>query len=110
MKLAKIVPGKPAVQGSLDKEIIRRVVRRHRRELKYCYERRLKEKPDLEGEIELKFTIMPDGTVSATTVAKSTIGDDEVEKCVAKKVKRWVFPKPKGGGIVIVRYPFNFDS
>lgn len=31
-----------------------------------------------------------------------------VERCLASKIKRWVFPAPKGGGIVIVTYPFIF--
>jgi hypothetical protein len=31
-----------------------------------------------------------------------------VEKCVVDAVKRWEFPKPTGGGIAIVSYPFNF--
>jgi hypothetical protein len=26
------------------------------------------------------------------------------------KIRRWVFPSPKGGGIVEVNYPFNFSS
>jgi hypothetical protein len=29
---------------------------------------------------------------------------------MTKKIRRWVFPKPKGGGVVIVNYPFVFKS
>ena len=32
----------------------------------------------------------------------------EVERCIGAKIRTWKFPKPKGGGIVIVRYPFVF--
>ena len=33
-----------------------------------------------------------------------------VENCLASRIKTWVFPKPKGGGIVIVNYPFVFKQ
>jgi hypothetical protein len=29
-----------------------------------------------------------------------------VEQCIASAVRRWEFPKPQGGGIVQVSYPF----
>ena len=34
------------------------------------------------------------------------MGDAAVEQCVAGLVGTWVFPKPVGGGVVIVSYPF----
>jgi hypothetical protein len=36
------------------------------------------------------------------------MNDVRVESCVVSAVKRWDFPKPTGGGIAIVSYPFNF--
>jgi hypothetical protein len=33
-----------------------------------------------------------------------------VESCVVQAVRRWPFPRPEGGGLVIVSYPFNFQS
>jgi len=33
-----------------------------------------------------------------------------VEECIIRNIKRWVFFAPKGGGIVVVRYPFIFKS
>ena len=38
------------------------------------------------------------------------MGNRAVETCVAKVMRSLKFPKPKGGGIVIVKYPFVFDS
>ena len=35
--------------------------------------------------------------------------DAGVGRCVAKAVKRWKFPRPPGGGMVLVTYPFNMD-
>jgi len=39
-------------------------------------------------------------------VASSTMGNSQVEDCIAKAVRRWTFPSPEGGGVVIVTYPF----
>lgn len=109
-RVPKIVPGKPAVQGSLDREIIRRVVRQHRREIKFCYEQELQKNKNLEGKVVVKFTISPTGSVAAASVASSTLNNGAVEQCMTSKIRRWVFPEPKGGGIVIVNYPFNLRS
>jgi hypothetical protein len=38
------------------------------------------------------------------------MGNIRVENCVVQSVRRWEFPKPMGGGIVIVSYPFNFTA
>jgi hypothetical protein len=34
------------------------------------------------------------------------VGNASVDGCIARAVQRMLFPKPKGGGIVIVSYPF----
>jgi hypothetical protein len=30
-----------------------------------------------------------------------------VENCLTARIREWIFPKPKGGGFVIVIVPFN---
>ncbi len=107
-KVPKVIPGKPIVSGALDKETIRRVIRRHRNEYKYCYEKQLNVKRDLNGKIIVKFTISGNGSVIAANVEESTMNDSAVENCLVGKIRRWVFPAPKGGGIVVVKYPFIF--
>lgn len=98
--------GPPTVTGSLDKDIIRRIVRAHINEVRTCYNIGLKKDPTLAGEVTIAFTISGTGTVSSATVKDDTVPDAKVGKCIAKAVKRWVFPKPTGGGLVAVRYPF----
>ncbi len=34
------------------------------------------------------------------------VASEGVGKCIAKAVKRWKFPKPTGGGVVVVAHPF----
>jgi TonB family protein len=104
----EVMPGQAAVRGSLDKEIIRRIIRRHINEVKYCYEQELTRKPELGGRVAVQFTIAATGQVVASVLQNSTMGNLRVENCVVQAVRRWEFPKPLGGGIVIVTYPFSF--
>jgi TonB family protein len=101
-----VIPGQANVRGSLDKEIIRRIIRRHINEVKYCYEQELLKKPDLGGRVVVQFTISGSGQVVASVLQSSTMGNSRVETCTVQAVRRWEFPKPLGGGIVIVSYPF----
>jgi len=98
--------GTTTVRGALDKEIIRRVIRRHINEVRYCYERELTADPSLAGRIAVQFTISGVGQVVTSVVQSSTVGNPAVEMCIANAVKRWIFPRPEGGGVVMVTYPF----
>jgi TonB family protein len=103
----KALPPDPAEpRGSLDKEIIRRVIRRHINEVKACYEPQLTTFPDLSGRIMVRFTIGATGDVIAAVLENSTMGNAAVESCALQAVRRWQFPKPLGGAILIVSYPF----
>lgn len=109
-RVPNIVPGNPNVQGSLDKEIIRRVVRQNRGAIKYCYEQELQKNKGLAGRVTVRFTISATGSVVSAVVSDSTLNNAAVERCMTNNIRRWVFPEPKGGGIVIVNYPFNLSS
>lgn len=105
-----IASSDPTVVGSLDKELIRQVIRRNRNQVKYCYELQLQRNPKLAGKVSIKFVITADGTVASSQVASSTVNNAELETCVAGRVRAWEFPKPKGGGVVVVTYPFVFNQ
>jgi metallo-beta-lactamase class B len=94
------------VRGSLDKEIIRRVIRRHIDDVKACYEGELVHQPALAGRIMVQFTIAASGQVVSSVLQNSTMGSAQVESCTVAAVRTWQFPKPIGGGNVIVSYPF----
>ncbi len=105
-------PRRPPFQasGSMTKDVIRRIVHRHLNEVKHCYESRLSKQPDLSGRVAVKFIISGTGGVQAALLASSTLGDPVVEQCIVAAVRRWAFPQPKGGGVVIVTYPFFLTS
>jgi hypothetical protein len=51
-----------------------------------------------------------EGQVLQSIVTQSNTGSKELDTCVASHVRLWEFPKPKGGGIVVVIYPFIFKQ
>lgn len=94
----------------LDPEVISAVIRRYLPQIQHCYEMQLVSKPKLQGKVLVKFQIMGDGTVNDPRVVESTLGDEPAHKCILAKVKKWIFPKPRGGGTVDVKYPFLLMS
>ncbi|ACY18106.1 FHA domain containing protein [Haliangium ochraceum DSM 14365] len=97
--------GNAVATGDLDKNIIRRYIRRKLPQITYCYEKQLLVRSDLSGTVVTQFQISPQGVVlnsKADGVSK------EVSSCVATVMQSITFPKPKGGGLVQVRYPFTF--
>src|SRR5205823_3834617 len=101
-------PGKPEVVGSIDPELIRKVVHEHRAQIRTCYETQLTTRPNLAGKPVSAWTIDPTGAVTEAHTQETTLRDRTVESCVASKIRTWRFPIPKGGGEVFVTYPFIF--
>ena len=106
--MPQVHPGKTQVRGSLDKEVIRRVVRKRLNAYQHCYENVLMDEPDLEGKVELRFMISKSGSVARADVTKGV--HPELDHCVERVARGMMFPPPKGGGIVIVNYPFVFRA
>lgn len=95
--------------GDIDKNIIRRVIRARRRQIRHCYNRALMRRPGLEGTITAKLIVRSwTGELAAARIASSSLGDAPMEACVAKQLEGLRFPRARGGGLVVVRYPFQF--
>ena len=105
-----VIPGPVLVRGSLDKLVIRRTLRGHLDELRACYLPALKKKPNLSGRASVQFTISTAGKVVDPVLQNSTLQDARVEKCVVKAFRSWEFPKPPGGGLVVVTHEFVFEA
>ncbi|MCC6746072.1 MAG: AgmX/PglI C-terminal domain-containing protein [Deltaproteobacteria bacterium] len=102
--------GEVVHKGGLSKEIIRRVVKQHRNEISFCYQRELQANPRLGGRLVVRFVIQGNGRVAFANVAESELQSRPVEGCVTQAVRRWEFPAPQGGGLVDVTYPFVLRS
>ncbi|MDP7112945.1 MAG: AgmX/PglI C-terminal domain-containing protein, partial [Myxococcota bacterium] len=102
--------GELIVLGALDQSLIVKVIKRQMAQLKYCYQKQLTSNSGLSGKVVIKFVISKDGEVSSAKVQSSTMNDSTVEQCITGRFMRFVFPEPKGGGIVIVKAPLTFES
>ncbi|MGB1274863.1 MAG: AgmX/PglI C-terminal domain-containing protein, partial [Nannocystaceae bacterium] len=108
-RVPKVRQAKAKVTGALDKDIIRRIVRAHINEVRHCYNLGLQKNPNLAGKVEIEFKIAASGKVLTSSTRRSSVADTKVSKCITNAVKRWKFPKPRGGGIVNVTYPFHLS-
>lgn len=105
-RVPSVRQAKATIQGSYDKDIVRRIVRAHINEVRHCYNQGLARDPMLGGRVSIEFRIDPGGRVPVAVVSESTLRDARVGQCIAKAVKRWRFPKPMSSGLVGVTYPF----
>jgi len=63
----------------------------NQREVKTCFEHQRLDDPSLTGKIELAWTVGTDGKVVGVDVASNSTGNDELAKCVSRRVHQWQF-------------------
>ena len=96
----------------LDKDLVRRVVRRETNQLRDCYQLALLGRPRLAGRIEVEFFIEPHGNVVGSSIRSSMANSTELEVCILDKIRRWEFPAiahTRHDHVYIVHYPFIFS-
>ncbi len=103
-----VTMGTPVVLGSLDPDLITRTVHEHAGQIRTCYESELSRTPGISGRIIMRWVISGEGNVVRAATAETQMNSAKVEACLASSINGWVFPRPKGGGIAIVNYPFTF--
>jgi TonB family protein len=106
----KVEGGGIVMEGGLDREVVGRVIRMHLNQARYCYEKELSKSPGLSGKVTVQFVIGIEGRVDSAHVAETMMNNAGVEECLVRKIRSWEFPRPRGGGLVIVTYPFLFNS
>ena len=102
--------GGTVVFGSLPKEHIKAQIDGVRDDIAACYSKLIETK-DVAGKLVVRFTVAPDGAVqSAETRPESTLQEATLDACMLDIIRGLHFQPPKGGGIVVVTYPFVFSS
>lgn len=104
------IPSETVVLGSMDPDVIRRILREHIPQFRSCYQKELNRNSgrDISGSIRLVFTIGASGSVSRAGVDGRTRLPRRVKGCVVNVLRGIQFPSPLGGGTVDVKQPFNF--
>jgi hypothetical protein len=99
--------GATQVSGRLPPEVIQRIVRQNFGRFRLCYENGLRNNPNLQGRVSVRFVIGRDGAVSNVGNGGSDMPDGGVVSCVVRAFYGLSFPQPEGG-IVTVTYPIMF--
>jgi TonB family protein len=105
---SEVVLEMPVSRGNLSPAVIREHVVTRTNMIRFCHEQQLAQHPGIAGLVTIRFVIDSSGEVTESGVQSSTLGNDEVERCVARAVQRIPFPQPEGGGNVVVTFPFVF--
>jgi hypothetical protein len=100
--------GATSVSGRLPPEVIQRIVRQNFGRFRLCYENGLRNNPNLQGRVAVRFVIGRDGAVSNVGNGGSDMPDSGVVSCVVRAFYGLSFPQPEGG-IVTVVYPIMFS-
>jgi hypothetical protein len=95
--------------AGFDPNLLARTIRQHLAQLRACYERALKRRPDgvVGGKLVLRLTLTAAGTVAAVDVDEDTLDDPEVAACARIVAMGWRFPAPPRQ--VEVTFPFVFQ-
>lgn len=99
--------GSTTVSGRLPPEVIQRIVRQNFGRFRLCYENGLRNNPNLQGRVGVRFVIGRDGRVTSVGNAGSDMPDSGVISCILRAFYGLSFPQPEGG-IVTVTYPIMF--
>ncbi|MEO8875698.1 MAG: AgmX/PglI C-terminal domain-containing protein, partial [Polyangiaceae bacterium] len=99
--------GTTQVNGRLPPEVIQRIVRQNFGRFRLCYENGMRQNPNLQGRVSVKFVIDRSGAVSTSQDGGSDLPDQSVVQCVVRGFQNLSFPQPEGG-IVTVVYPIIF--
>lgn len=108
-RVAQVRHAKAQVDGALDRDIVRKHVRKHINDVRACYNLGLTPSPNLQGRVAIEFVIAPSGKVSESKVQATTMKDPGPSECIAEAVRGWRFPRPEDGEPVTVIYPFNLS-
>ena len=65
---------------------ISKIMAQYNEELQEFYRRELKLNPNLQGYLEVRFTVTPKGNVESVSVVKSSLNSEKLEKCVKDKI------------------------
>lgn len=106
----RVIPMRPTVADGLSRAEVMRTIRTKKNQYRTCYEAALQTRRGLQGKIRMAFIVGPNGQVISAKASENTMGVPDVANCIARRMRTWSFPRPRGGGIVKVTYPFLFRA
>jgi len=101
-----ILPGQTPLPG-LPREAVPETIEKNIAPIDRCYSLARISKPELKGEVTVRFFIGGDGKVVSAVITSSELHNDYLENCIVESLRSMVFPAPKGGELVGVGYRFR---
>ncbi|MBX3271074.1 MAG: AgmX/PglI C-terminal domain-containing protein, partial [Sandaracinaceae bacterium] len=92
---------------SAEADAVRRIVARHRHELRFCYAQSPAHAAGIGGRITLRWRVDGSGRVGASEVIGDDVGDPILASCVRAAPEGWRFDEL---GPLTVTYPFLFTT
>lgn len=103
------IPSETVVLGSMDPDVIRRILLENLPQFRYCYQKELERTgQEVSGVVKLNFVIGASGNVSGAGIDGGSDIPADVKRCVVGVLRGITFPEPMGGGTVEVKQPMNF--
>jgi hypothetical protein len=87
------------MEGNISPEAVIKVVRQNSGGLRFCYEKALKRKPDLQYVSSVTAHFQVENVGAARGVSFTPHTDQEMEKCMASTMEKWKFPSFQGDAV-----------
>ncbi|MFO0697472.1 MAG: TonB family protein [Polyangiales bacterium] len=97
-----------AGEPSHQPDLVRATMAERRPAVQRCYERVLRNRPELRGTVTVEFTIHEGGRVGRVAIAENTTRHPGLATCIKQVVGRFRFSPAPVGGSVTYRYPYQF--
>lgn len=102
-------PGTLVMLPALERFQIKEGIQTQMPQIEECYSNALNDDPEFAGNLAIRFVIGPAGTTTEATAPRWTGPENPpFISCVLAAFYRATFPKPKGGGQVVITFPFVF--
>src|SRR5690348_3637571 len=106
----KKLPETLPLSGTFTNEQIQTAVNNNISAFDACYTLGADKTGKRSGTVTIQATVGPNGDVFQSEVTKSTVKNTKVDACVAGAFKKVKFPRPEGGGTVMITYQMNFSG
>jgi outer membrane biosynthesis protein TonB len=97
-------------RSSIDKDAIRRLIRKNKNAIKGCYDRALSQNKGISGKVVLSWKIAAGGKMISPKVKSSSLNNSQIEQCIINRLMVLKFPEPGKNEIAEVDYPFVFKA
>ena len=93
--------------GALSRASVELEIKQNMSRFRGCYQKALGQVPDLQGTVQIQFSVGEEGSVAGARISSSTLKNALAERCILRHMYGIRFKKPSGG-TAIFNYPFTF--